>query len=609
MNLELNPERKKLFKKFIFIFPIIALSCFILLKFRFNELYLGLMVEDGLVEYTQSLFYLISSIVACLIMINFFKTRHHFYGLIYLVLSMGLLLCFVEEISWGQRILEIDTPEYFNKFNLQQEINLHNLDTTTNYLLEFYILTGFFGAFAWLLIPNKIKSNHHTTLKYFVPDWFIAVYFFPIFIVYFYYVYLAEILGNWYGIDFFLLGNFIAWGDQEVPELLLSSGFLVFVLINKYRQNTNQGYVKHINFRAMLAVSLGTFFVLGMVHFIHVAVTTRIFPYHHARLGDNFLKRGSLDEAIRHYNEALRIEPNYPNIQNNLANALASQGRMAEAIHHYSEALRIRPNSAQTHNNLGNALAEQGRGAEAIHHYSEALRLDPNYVEAHNNLGNALANQGRTAEAIRHYSEALRIKPNSAQTHNNLGIALLSKGNANDAIAHFREALQIRPKFESAQENLKTVLAAQGEIEGAIARIQEAQKRNPEDPALYYKLGYLYQRKGELDEAIAQYQKALSIQPGFTRAINNLASVYASKGEYDKAISLLKKGIRLKPDGAGAYYNIACLYARQNKIEESIDWLKKAVERGYNKWDLIKSDKDLENIRGTSYYKEITKGH
>ena len=66
--------------------------------------------------------------------------------------------------------------------------------------------------------------------------------------------------------------------------------------------------------------------------------------------------------------------------------------------------------------------------------------------------------------------------------------------------------------------------------------------------------------------------------------------------------------IVLRPDSAGAPYNIACIYAKQNKVEDSIDWLKKAIDSGYRNWDLIKTDKKLENIRGSSYYKKIIRG-
>jgi len=81
--------------------------------------------------------------------------------------------------------------------------------------------------------------------------------------------------------------------------------------------------------------------------------------------------------------------------------------------------------------------------------------------------------------------------------------------------------------------------------------------------------------------------------------------VYTIREEYDEAISVFGKMIRLWPNSAGAYYNVACIYAKQNRIVESTEWLKKAIQRGYSNWDLIKTDKDLENIRDTSYYKEI----
>jgi tetratricopeptide (TPR) repeat protein len=84
--------------------------------------------------------------------------------------------------------------------------------------------------------------------------------------------------------------------------------------------------------------------------------------------------------------------------------------------------------------------------------------------------------------------------------------------------------------------------------------------------------------------------------------------VYMIDKKYDRAISLFKKMIGLRPDNAEGYYNIACIYSKENRIEESIDWLKQAIERGYKNWDLLKTDKDLENIRGSMYYKELIKG-
>ena len=90
---------------------------------------------------------------------------------------------------------------------------------------------------------------------------------------------------------------------------------------------------------------------------------------------------------------------------------LANAGQLQEAIEHYQQALRLKPDYAEAHNNLGTALVDTGRPQEAIEHYRQALRLNPDYPEAHNNLGAALANAGQLQEAIEHYKQALRLKP------------------------------------------------------------------------------------------------------------------------------------------------------------------------------------------------------
>ena len=58
-----------------------------------------------------------------------------------------------------------------------------------------------------------------------------------------------------------------------------------------------------------------------------------------------------------------------------------------EAITHFQQALRLKPDYAEVHNGLGVALFKKGRIPEAIEHYQQAIRLKPDYPEAHNNLG------------------------------------------------------------------------------------------------------------------------------------------------------------------------------------------------------------------------------
>jgi len=315
------------------------------------------------------------------------------------------------------------------------------------------------------------------------------------------------------------------------------------------------------------------------------------------------------DEAIVHFIKALQIKPNFAQAHNNLGLALSKQGKISEAIDHYAKALSIEPNSAKAHLNLGDALLMQGKTEQAINHFHKSLQLDPDYAEAHNNLGGQLLSQGKMDEALEHLNRALRINPELAQAHNNVGIILIQQGNLDAAITHFQDAVRLTPDFKLADNNLKKALAIRNNMGQDAAALQNALKDNPNNPILHFKMGNLYLGKGDLRKAIAEFETALSLQPEFIAAQNNLALTYAANRQYDRALTAFKKLIELDPDNAGNYYNIAVLYALQNNVPDSIAWLKQAVAKGYQNWGLIKTDKDLANIRNSAEYKKLVKGH
>jgi tetratricopeptide (TPR) repeat protein len=146
---------------------------------------------------------------------------------------------------------------------------------------------------------------------------------------------------------------------------------------------------------------------------------------------------------------------------NYLGLAVIKQGRMQEGIAHFEDALRIRPDFAEAHNDLGNALLQVGKNQEAIRHYEQALRISPDYPEAHNDLGIALAQAGRIPEAIEHWEHALRVKPDFADAHFNLGLALEETGRTREAIEQLEQSLKLRPDFAPARNALARLQARQ----------------------------------------------------------------------------------------------------------------------------------------------------
>jgi len=201
-------------------------------------------------------------------------------------------------------------------------------------------------------------------------------------------------------------------------------------------------------------------------------------------LGLALVEHGELDQAVTHYNEALRyskalrLKPDIAEVHYALGNIFVDQGKFAEAFEEYTEAIRTNPKFAQAHNNLGNLLSRQKKLDQAALEYRDALRIDPNYAEAHTGLGAVLADQGKRSDAIAQYSEALRIDPDSAPAHNNLGTALAEQGDLDQAVHEFLEALRVKPDA-SIQFNVGFILSQQGKIEDATRHLEAALQLDP----------------------------------------------------------------------------------------------------------------------------------
>ena len=159
---------------------------------------------------------------------------------------------------------------------------------------------------------------------------------------------------------------------------------------------------------------------------------------------------------LRH---AIEVTENNELAHRNLGVALYEKGQTDEAIRQFEEGVRLKPDDAYTHYNLGIAFDKQGQGDKAIGQLQEALRLEPDYADAHYNLGVAFFQQGRTAEAIGQFRETIRLQPDHHQAHNNLGTAVGLNGQTDEAIRHFQEALRLKPDYGEARTNLAVVLA------------------------------------------------------------------------------------------------------------------------------------------------------
>ena len=264
----------------------------------------------------------------------------------------------------------------------------------------------------------------------------------------------------------------------------------------------------------------------------------------HNNIGLVMYREGRTQDAIAHYTEALRIDPNYSDAHNNLGNALSAVGRVNEAIPHYNEALRVQPDAPNLLTNLGWALLRANRLSEAIPCFERALKINPGFADAHLCLGSAMDTAGRMPEALEQYQQVLRINPDSAQALNAMGMIYGKMNRFSESIERLEQAVKIAPDFSDARVNL----------------------------------GVSLDHAGRTSEALEQFQTALRIQPDSTRALGNLLAAMEKLNKLSEGIERFQQAVRENPNSAADRFHLGIALTHAHRIEEAREHLQKALQ-------------------------------
>jgi len=203
----------------------IVITWIIFFFFSTDEL-INLTKEDGIIESLGALFLLASSMIFFITFLRdkncndlfLFKTNKNYFFLFFAIL---FFLGFGEELSWGQRIFNLQTPEAFTKINFQNETNLHNLKMFNELgLLNANHLFTYFWVTYCLIIPllyNKSSIAAKWLNKINLPI-------VPLWLAIFFLLSYSISLVLKFGFDF-------SQSVTEVKEASISSLFLIFSII------------------------------------------------------------------------------------------------------------------------------------------------------------------------------------------------------------------------------------------------------------------------------------------------------------------------------------------------------------------------------------------
>lgn len=180
-------------------------------------------------------------------------------------------------------------------------------------------------------------------------------------------------------------------------------------------------------------------------------------PRIHLNLGNVLAQTGRSEEARDSYRRVLRMAPDFgPAVQSNLGILAALEKDWPEAIRRFEECVRLQPSHLTGLLGLGAAYLAVGRFDDAIVHYRRALE-QPGAPLAivHLDLATAYLEAGLPEEAEEEALAALRLDPEKVATVVTLFRIYLRQGRPQDAERMRRRALEINPGSPAVRQALQ----------------------------------------------------------------------------------------------------------------------------------------------------------
>ena len=259
-----------------------------------------------------------------------------------------------------------------------------------------------------------------------------------------------------------------------------------------------------------------------------------------------------MNKAIGHFEQAIRIDPNFALAYAGLAACYVAPGvrlppdqAMPKAKAMAKRAIELDDSLPEAHTVLARVYAAYDWDwPSAEREYKRAIELDPRYPIAHQWYGGYLESQGHREAAMAERKLALELDPLSLILNFELGQAYYFARDYDLAVEQYQKTLELDSSFSPALQFLPAALEQQGKLTEAIEAFHRSPVLNVAGEWTMTKagLGHAYALSGKKEEALAIIEdlKKQSEQQ-YIPAVS-LALVYAGLGDKEQAFAWLEKG-------------------------------------------------------------------
>ncbi len=309
-------------------------------------------------------------------------------------------------------------------------------------------------------------------------------------------------------------------------------------------------------------------------------------------LGYLYQGDGKLEQAARHYERALAIQPGVVPAMIRLGEVYAADNRPEAAEWVLREALQRDPSSAAAEAALGELLVAAERYREGEELLRSALERQPGADRLYYPLALALRARGEDAGARAMMAKAgtVGVRPADPlidgleemaigeRVHLLRGRAAYQAGDFAAAAEQFRAAAEVNPESVAAHVNLGTTLGRLGDVEGAMTEYRRAIELAPANTSALYNLGTLLMQRGESADALEQFKTAALHAPKDGGLRFQLAEALRANGLENDALLHYRQAAELAPPGEMARFREAQILTEQGRLVEAIERLEEGLE-------------------------------
>lgn len=159
--------------------------------------------------------------------------------------------------------------------------------------------------------------------------------------------------------------------------------------------------------------------------------------------GRYYYDSGKYQEAIKDFDMAVKLNPQFVEAYDSLGNAYFKLGNYQEAIKNFSMAIELAPQDADFYYNRGIAYRKTGNYQQAAHDLNTAINLNPQYAEAYFGIGNIYFTLGDYHHAKDSFIKAVMSRPRYAEAYHNLGNAYSQLGYNEEAKRSYEKAASL----------------------------------------------------------------------------------------------------------------------------------------------------------------------